>query len=198
MSSTGNWLGLYEGDWLGNVGATDPNAMYGSASFSISVTGTLTSAADLNAMYGSTSFSFDATGDLTYTGQEKSSFELVRGWIKDKKRKEIDPPSALEIEAERIKLGIIEDNKEIKRVTRLLKQVEVPATRTQSSLEASKLAIHKKLLAERIKRANDEYEALLRRINENYLRARVEAHKAIKRQREEDDVIYVMSMLASM
>lgn len=171
----GQWLGKVAGQWLGYSGETDPNAMYGSASFSIS-----------------------ATGDLTYIGQEKSSFELVHGWIKDKKRKEIQPPSALEIEAERIKLGIIEDNKEIKRVARLLKQVEVPATRTQSSLEASKLAIHKKLLAERIKRANDEYEALLRRINENYLRARVEAHKAIKRQREEDDVIYVMSMLASM
>ena len=43
MANTGNWVGLYEGDWLGNVGETDQNAMYGSASFTISATGSLTS-----------------------------------------------------------------------------------------------------------------------------------------------------------
>lgn len=170
----GQWLGDWSGEWFGVVGEADPNAMVGSASFSIT-----------------------ATGDLSAIG---TSNELipVHGWIRDKKRKEILPPTVEEIEAERIRLGIIEDNKEIKRVVRLLKQVEAPATRTQSSLEAVKLAIHRKLLDERIKHANDEYQALLKRINENYLRARVEAHKAIKRQREEDDMVYVMSMIASM
>jgi Uri superfamily endonuclease len=156
---------------------------------------------------GSTSYADSLlTGSYSYVGFSLSDGYIgktneiipIHGWIRDKKRKEILPPTALEIEAERIKLGIIEDRKEIKHVIRLLKQVEVPATRTQSSLEASKLAIHKKLLDERIKRADDEYQALLKRINENYLRARVEAHKAIKRQREEDDIIYVMSMIASM
>lgn len=43
MANTGDWLGFYEGTWLGAVGAVDPNAMYGSASFSITVTGNLTS-----------------------------------------------------------------------------------------------------------------------------------------------------------
>ena len=42
MANTGDWLGFYEGTWLGAVGAVDPNAMYGSASFSITITGALT------------------------------------------------------------------------------------------------------------------------------------------------------------
>jgi hypothetical protein len=42
MANTGDWLGLYEGSWLGSVGEIDPNAMTGSTSFSITATGDLT------------------------------------------------------------------------------------------------------------------------------------------------------------
>ena len=45
MANTGDWLGLYEGDWLGNAGATDPNSMYGSSSFRITVSGSLVNGA---------------------------------------------------------------------------------------------------------------------------------------------------------
>lgn len=116
----------------------------------------------------------------------------IHGWIRNR-------PTKDEEEAERIKLGIIEAKKEIKQVVKLIKQVEVKQEHTQSSVEAAKLAIHKQLLAERIKRANDEYQTLLHRINTNYLRARLETHKAIKRQQaEESDIAFIMSMLANM
>lgn len=49
MSVQGQWLGTYEGDWLGAV-QSDPNQMYGSAGFSLSCTGTLT--ADVVAQSG--------------------------------------------------------------------------------------------------------------------------------------------------
>ena len=38
----GQWLGKIAGNWLGATGEADPNAMVGSASFSISATATLT------------------------------------------------------------------------------------------------------------------------------------------------------------
>jgi hypothetical protein len=38
----GQWLGRWSGNWFGTVGEADPNAMAGSASFSITTTATLT------------------------------------------------------------------------------------------------------------------------------------------------------------
>lgn len=46
MSNNGEWLGAWDGEWLGPV-ETNPNAMSGSASFAISATGTLESAGQL-------------------------------------------------------------------------------------------------------------------------------------------------------
>jgi hypothetical protein len=190
----GEWLGSWSGEWFGTVGEADPNAMVGSASFSITANLSYTPAGFI---VGSASFSFSATGEISAIGISNDLIP-IHGWIKDKKRKEILPPTAEEIEAERIRLGIVEAKNEIKQVVKLIKQVEAQPQRTQSSLDAQKLAIHKKLLAEQINRANDEYQALLDRINKNYLRARLETHKAIKRQQaEEGDIAFIMSMLAS-
>ena len=74
MANTGDWLGYYEGTWLGAVGAIDPNAMYGSTSFSITATGTPTNGASVTPadMVGSASFSITAMGVLSVVGTSQS------------------------------------------------------------------------------------------------------------------------------
>lgn len=115
-----------------------------------------------------------------------------------KRYREIRRPTQEEVEAERIRLGIIEAKQEIKRVVRLINKAKTQPKQPESSHDELKLKLHAELLKQKIKRAQDEYDALLFRINKNYLRARVEAHKAIKRQQEESDISYVISMLALM
>jgi len=102
MANTGNWLGLYEGDWLGSVGATDPNAMYGSASFSITVTGTITNGSSVTPsdMVGYASFTISTTGTLSgetpRIGGDDAQFRIdhqtkrKKATIEDKPNQQLD------------------------------------------------------------------------------------------------------------
>jgi hypothetical protein len=58
----GQWLGKWSGEWFGAVGEADPNAMVGSASFSITTTAILTanSVVSVGELVGSASFSINA------------------------------------------------------------------------------------------------------------------------------------------
>jgi hypothetical protein len=77
----GEWLGSWSGEWFGQVGESDPNAMVGSASFRITASLSYTPAGFIT---GSASFSITTTGNLS-----SSQEQAVVGGGKSKKRDRI-------------------------------------------------------------------------------------------------------------
>lgn len=156
---------------------------------------------------------FDGAGEVVEPQQPQQS---TGGWI----------PSPIErtkeqVEAERVRLGIIEAKKEVKRIVRLLtekKKEQAP------QIEIAKLHTHEYMLKQQLDEARRAYDALLFRINSNALQQRLIEQQLLNealqeealriaeeeaiaqaiaeqerlRQQEEEDIVFVMSMLAVM
>lgn len=166
----------------------------------------------------------EAGNAFQYSGFQFNGFSVpyfkqqqsTGGWI----------PSPIErtkeqVEAERVRLGIIEAKKEVKRIVRLLTEKRKEQA---TQIEIAKLHTHEYLLKQQLDEARRAYDALLFRINSNALQqrlieqqllnevlqdealriaeeeaiAQILAEQERLRQQEEEDIVFVMSMLAVM
>lgn len=138
------------------------------------------------------------------------------GWIPSPRERTKE-----QIEAERIRLGIVEVKKEVKRITRLLTKAK---KEQEKPLTVANLQTHEYLLRQQLEQSRQAYDALLLRITSNAIQqklveqqlfeealreqalaiaeveaiAREIAEQQRLRQQEEEDIVFVMSMLASM
>jgi hypothetical protein len=165
----------------------------------LTTTNYIISASTLNDVYSSTTIN--------------TGLQLVHGWIRDRS------PTNEQVEAERIRLGIIELKKEVKQVKRLIS--EKKQTKEVTPQEVVGLQIHDVLLKERLLEAQRQFDALLllinlavfndKRLEQERLAQQDELDKQAELlalyeiqqiqqaiQQEEDDIVFVMTMIAEM
>ena len=155
---------------------------------------------------------FDGASETVEPQPQSPTLELVHGWIGDRRQ------TKEELEAERIRLGIIDAKKEVKRIVRLLTKKK---TEDVKPLEVAKLKTHEYLVRQQLQEAQKAYEALLFKINSNAILQKIVEQQLLdeaieqeairlaqeyaeaqrleeerQRQIEENDIAYVMAMLA--
>lgn len=151
---------------------------------------------------------FDAIEEVVekYTG----------GWIASPKERTKE-----QVEAERIRLGIVEVKKEVKRITRILTEAKQDKA---SQKQIASLLTHESILKQQLQESRQAYDALLLRITSNAIQQKLIEQQLIEealqeqalaiaevesmareiaeqqrlRQQEEDDIVFVMSMLSVM